>query len=396
MASFVIIVALEIKLPYGKNLSILGPLRNIYWVDALFVAGQVFKNLLAPALTKIFWITRVDGSNQASFAISLSYTANGSTLSSCGAGRKASSSPAAQHFNFIANIAILVNIKGRIERGDKDLFSVAFKGILFALILASCAPSLHQYQERTQHIQALQLSVESRNKGLPAEVPPMDTLVDDGSSARLKRHQYRENHHPIDFIPAHTSNFPFPLYSGKVECLTCHVENHMGSQYMLRGGPYSNRREICFKCHYEEDYAQIYPHNMLGTNDSIIEVNGKPVCLVCHAKTPDPKVDRTRDVVFRADVAFLCWRCHSLMAQPPLNRHILMKPSANMLRDIEHYEREMEVTIPLVPRERITCSTCHNPHEKGVITYEPSARGADEPQRIRLQSPAICLVCHKM
>jgi len=295
---------------------------------------------------------------------------------------------------------MLVIMKATGKRGKERAHwisqLVANKMALFALIVASCTPNLYQGQEGTEPVHPQHLSAESRKSGFPAEASFAAASVDDALSACLKCHQYRENHHPVDFVPARSANFPFPLYNGKVECLTCHVENHMESLHMLRGGPYSNRREICFKCHYEEDYAQIYPHSMLNNEGKIIEVNADPVCLVCHAKKPEPKVDRTKDVAFRADVAFLCWRCHSLMAQPTLNRHILMKPSANMLRDIEQYEQEMKVTIPLVPRERITCSTCHNPHEKGVIIYGPSAKGADEPQRLRLQSPAICLVCHKM
>ncbi|MGZ3614963.1 MAG: hypothetical protein ACXU9X_13835, partial [Thermodesulfobacteriota bacterium] len=55
---------------------------------------------------------------------------------------------------------------------------------------------------------------------------------------------------------------------------------------------------------------------------------------------------------------------------------------------------QLEVTIPLIPRQRITCSTCHNPHQEGVIMYQPSAKGADSPSRLRLPAPSLCLVCH--
>jgi hypothetical protein len=165
---------------------------------------------------------------------------------------------------------------------------------------------------------------------------------------------------------------------------------------MLRGGPYSDRREVCFKCHYEEEYRQIYPHIMMDGDGKIVEVDGRPVCLICHSRMPDPRVDRTKDVVFRADVAFLCWRCHSLMARAILNQHVLLKPSLEVRRYMEQNEQKLNVTIPLIPRDRITCSTCHNPHQKGVITYEPSAKGADGPDRLRIEAPALCIVCHIM
>jgi hypothetical protein len=67
-----------------------------------------------------------------------------------------------------------------------------------------------------------------------------------------------------------------------------------------------------------------------------------------------------------------------------------------ILRHIEHNEQKMEVTIPLIPRGQITCSTCHNPHQEGVILYEPSAKGADTQNRLRLREPKLCIACHRM
>jgi len=254
------------------------------------------------------------------------------------------------------------------------------------------------HQERTNTASTAPVKTSGEPEKSTAAVPAGSSSGPeaDGSSSCLSCHEYGENHHPTDFVPADASNFPFPLYDGRVRCLTCHIEDHMGSTLMLRGGPYTDRREICFQCHYEEEYRYIYPHMMVDDKDKVIELNGKPVCLVCHSKTPDPRVDRTKDVSFRADVAFLCLRCHSLMAKAILNRHVLLKPSSKMLRHIEQNEQTMRVTIPLVPRERITCSTCHNPHQKGVITYGPSAKGADEPDRLRLQEPELCIICHEL
>jgi hypothetical protein len=40
-------------------------------------------------------------------------------------------------------------------------------------------------------------------------------------------------------------------------------------------------------------------------------------------------------------------------------------------------EERLLVILPIVPRERITCSTCHNPHQTGVIQREAAAKGAD-------------------
>ncbi len=217
----------------------------------------------------------------------------------------------------------------------------------------------------------------------------------DPSSKCLNCHDYRENHHPIDIALADPEAYPFPLYNNKIECLTCHDNDHTGSSRFLRGGPYPDHREICFKCHSRDTYAEIDPHSMTDGNGKILTVNSRPVCLVCHAVEPNPAKDRTGDVRFRADIAFLCWRCHATMANALFfEKHFLVKPSLPMIKFIERKSQEMNVTIPLVPRERITCSTCHNPHQKGVISYEPSTKGAGAPDRLRLPSPEICLVCH--
>lgn len=255
--------------------------------------------------------------------------------------------------------------------------------MLALLVLASCNPRLQKAREQT------------------APVKPLPSMAKPGADLSAKCfdcHPYQENHHPIDIAPSYPMDFPFPLYDGKIKCLTCHTEEHdKGSPNLLRGGPYADRREICFECHLEDKYLEIDPHVMLNSDGTDAQVNGQSVCLVCHAVKPDPAKDRTKDVGFRADVAFLCWRCHAPMAPPEFfKEHFLLKPSLEMVRLIEKNERKLQITIPLVPRDRITCSTCHNPHEKGVILYGPSAKGAGAPVRLRLPMPAICHVCHEM
>jgi predicted CXXCH cytochrome family protein len=218
------------------------------------------------------------------------------------------------------------------------------------------------------------------------------------SSLCLNCHDYNTNHHPVDFVPPDGWSIPFPLSEGRIRCLTCHEihggPGHKGTPKLLRGGPYHDRRTICFKCHQRERYATINPHRMLDSNGSVREVNGKPVCLLCHSKMPNPAVDWTNDVRFRADVGFLCWRCHPPMPDPFFRAHFLVTPSPATLRNMREAEERLIVTLPLVPRGRITCSTCHNPHQKGVIQHEGPAKGADSLYRLRL--PSICFACHRM
>jgi predicted CXXCH cytochrome family protein len=235
---------------------------------------------------------------------------------------------------------------------------------------------------------------DERPSSLPSFPASMQTGTDLTNKCR-ECHNYRENHHPIDIAPSNPAGYPLPLYEGKIKCLTCHIADHSGSANLLRGGPYSDMRDLCYKCHSQGTYARIDPHVMLDSRGNIENVNGRPVCLFCHSVKPNPATDRTGDVRFRADVAFLCWRCHPSMTGPAFFKsHFLVKPSDTMRKFIERQERNLYVTIPLVPRDRITCSTCHNPHQKGVILYGPSARGADEEHRLRLPATKICYACH--
>ncbi|HYA87197.1 MAG TPA: cytochrome c3 family protein [Nitrospirota bacterium] len=252
---------------------------------------------------------------------------------------------------------------------------------LFIVFLSGCTGTLKAHD--------LSASIQS--------FPSTSLTGTDLTAKCLECHDYSGNHHPIGIVPSHPANYPFPLYNGKIMCLTCHIEDHLGSAKLLREGPYADRRELCFKCHTEEQYAKINPHIMLNGRGKVLSVAGRPVCLFCHPIEPDPATNRTEDVVFIADVAFLCWRCHPPMANHMFfEEHFLATPTMEMRRFMEKQEQQLHVNIPLVPRDRITCSTCHNPHQKGVILYGPSASGADAPYRLRLSADRICIACHNI
>jgi len=219
------------------------------------------------------------------------------------------------------------------------------------------------------------------------------------SSLCFDCHDYQKNHHPVDFRPTDYVEFPLPLYDGMVRCLTCHEihggPDHTGSPRLLRGGPYLlDRREMCSKCHSWERYTAINPHIMLESDGAVRQVNGQPVCLLCHAVKPNPEIDTTEDVKFKADVGFLCWRCHPPMPGEFFNWHFHVTPSPKTLKYIQETEESLNVILPLVPRGRITCSTCHNPHQKGVIWREAAAKGADAIMKLRF--PSMCHRCHNM
>ena len=233
----------------------------------------------------------------------------------------------------------------------------------------------------------------SQPKGKEAFFPPGV----DPSKVCLDCHDYAVNHHPVNIVPAKPVNPVFPLYDGKMTCLTCH-EIHGGMSGrevspLLRGGPYKERREVCFSCHTHEEYAHVDPHIMLTEGGNHRIVNGKAVCLTCHELEPDPTKARANSVLFKADVAFLCWRCHTSMHSGFFEKHFLKKPPQEIQENMNTTAVQRKFTLPLVPRGRITCSTCHNPHQKGVLLFEEAAAGEDSLHRLRDFN--VCTGCHR-
>ena len=224
----------------------------------------------------------------------------------------------------------------------------------------------------------------------------------DPSSICLDCHHYSDNHHPVNFIPQSTFNNSegeaFPLFEGEMRCLTCHRVHKdrglAGRARLLRGGPYKERTEICFSCHDKDLNTKIDVHYMIDAQGVIKKYNGEPVCLMCHGEVPDQTVEPV-EVTFKADVAFLCWRCHPPMPNDGFFKgHYMAKPKERTLEQMIKVQTEYGVRFPLQPRDRVTCSTCHNPHQKGVIMDGPAQAGADAPARLRM--PNSCIGCHNM
>ena len=240
----------------------------------------------------------------------------------------------------------------------------------------------------------------ARCHGVPQPLAgkPLFPSQEDPSDVCLSCHSYAENHHPVNFVPQIPVNPAYPLYRGKIRCLTCHEihggSSHEGSSKLLRGGPFADRRAICFDCHGKEKFADIYPHDMLDKNGRIRNINDKSICLICHEVQPDPTQDTVENVYFRADVGFLCWRCHASMHGSFFEKHFLVRPSKEIIEFMNRPEIKEKFALPLVPRGRINCSTCHNPHQAGVIVNQPAAAGADS--YMKLRSVNLCEGCHNI
>lgn len=231
-----------------------------------------------------------------------------------------------------------------------------------------------------------------------------DHVFPDGSDPAafcLDCHHASENHHPVGQVPAAISTkaslSSFPLFDGKITCLTCHVA-HAGPRLeeprkLLRGGPSVDRRDICFRCHFAESYASMNPHRMLNRDGSIRQIAGEPVCLLCHREQPR-RDSAPEEVTFKADIAFLCWRCHPPMPGEFLQKHFQQKPREMTRRTMEETERSQDISLPLASDGHVTCSTCHNPHQPGVLDRRAAQAGAGSPGRLRLARQTVCSACH--
>jgi len=218
-------------------------------------------------------------------------------------------------------------------------------------------------------------------------------------------HNYTpENYiHPVEIEPSMEKMEKmadvFPLENGKVSCGTCHdiylqcqtnPELRDNNSKFFRGGPYLTRTSMCFKCHDEKKYRMLDPHNQLDHEGNVIVDK----CLYCHVTKPDQEKSSFEDVKLIGDLKVLCQRCHGTLLKHPGNVFHYLKPSSKIMKRIEAMEKDNQIILPLDYEGKLTCSTCHNPHERGVIpAARKSAKGASEVLRHRLPNK-LCKSCH--
>lgn len=227
------------------------------------------------------------------------------------------------------------------------------------------------------------------------------STAETGNECQICHSEFSKNHHPVDFLPPDIDLIKidqqrFPLFDGKIQCFTCHTTDKKdtpGNRKLLRGGPYSNIRKLCFQCHYQEKYAQIDIHKMHNESGGLRIINGKLVCTFCHPQNIN-NLYSTNTVQFKAEVPFLCLRCHQEMNDPHIRPHFLITPSEKVKVQIKDFEKQNKIILPLVPRGKISCATCHNPHQKGALVSESAMAGADSPFRLRIEKDKLCRGCH--
>jgi hypothetical protein len=213
--------------------------------------------------------------------------------------------------------------------------------------------------------------------------------------------------HPVDITPSAElkPRIPaeLPLQNGEVTCRTCHdvfIQCHdkppekilLKEQKFLRGAPYEDITAMCFKCHDINQYRRYNPHKQLNAQKQIEERK----CLYCHSDIPDENRTTYEDIKLLGDMQIICVRCHAKETKKEFHAKHLRKPSPEVLKSIEQLRNDQHIILPLSQDGRVTCATCHNPHEKGVIPdRREGASGAGEKKRHRL-TDKMCIKCHPM
>jgi len=222
--------------------------------------------------------------------------------------------------------------------------------------------------------------------------------------------------HPVDIelSPEKKATIPaeFPLTDNRITCNTCHnmalqcepqYELRHHNKAFLRTNSSFGRTFLCFQCHEEERYKMFDPHKQLDKSGAI----NKESCLYCHEVSPDEqhatfesKKNGGDTIRLVGDLEVLCRRCHNIKVGPhPLNINHLVAPSKKVISRMHWSERNLWIVLPLNNQGKITCITCHNPHERGVIPSEKAASaGASEKGRLRKAwgGGSICVVCHNL
>lgn len=186
-----------------------------------------------------------------------------------------------------------------------------------------------------------------------------------------------------------------------IQCLGSKQREGLQNPHFLREGPYRDRTAICYLCHDAEQYKRLNVHDQISDSGMV----RKQTCSVCHADTDGlEEAHGIGDLKFTVsgDLSKMCLRCHEWIPHPGGGFQFggmgevdhLTVPSAKVRARMEKMTASGDLVLPLEPSTgRVFCGTCHNPHERGVISDPALSRGSDSKQRLR--DPKLCIFCHE-
>ncbi len=183
----------------------------------------------------------------------------------------------------------------------------------------------------------------------------------------------------------------YPLADGKLVCSTCHDEESHGKRdpanpKFLRGGPYDDPEKFCYRCHLEDREGKNNPHSQVDPFGRVREES----CRFCHKNKPDARTPSAANREMVGEEPVICGACHAMRPHPDVDHNVPLTPA--MAKRKGDYELRHKVTIPVGENGMVKCSTCHNPHAKGVLKEEAGV-GAGSKWRVP-DFREVCAPCH--
>ena len=193
---------------------------------------------------------------------------------------------------------------------------------------------------------------------------------------------------------------------GKLTCMTCHYPGHVAcltkdedikfyedeeNPKLIRGGLPKNIWDFCYACHIRQNFKKFNAHEQIDKNTGeILEKS----CAFCHLSRPDRNVIGMKKKNMRMNPVFICLGCHPDRPHPGTKPNHLTNKVEGVFHLVMPVERPGKLKIPegmiVSKRGRISCVTCHNPHQKGVIrTLRKKGAGVRERRRFDQ-----CTDCH--
>ncbi len=197
-----------------------------------------------------------------------------------------------------------------------------------------------------------------------------------GAMAAEEEYTLPPMHHPVAIAIPDSMQVAegLPLdENGEMVCDTCHgIENlkeiapdevDIDDPAFLNLGPYPTLTDFCYRCHEKTGHERYNLHQMLDEKGELDERG----CVYCHEETTDPRqADQADELTFRLPKAKLCYGCH--LKTPHLNSlSHQVEPDERIREVMRRTEREQGIRLPLDDEGRVTCITCHSPHQAGVI-----------------------------
>jgi hypothetical protein len=301
-------------------------------------------------------------------------------------------------------------LAGRSPGMISSMKKVASAVIIIAALLAGCVIDENRPSQVVLAPQAATTAAQYHYTGkycsdchepIPQEGGPKFLKFSGDFNQLCKCHAPANYVHPVDIAPSRLlkAKIPaaLPLQQGKITCLTCHdiywqCRQRRVDKNSLRGRPFPRRSDFCYQCHDKASYKMLDIHTQLNADGKLMV----ETCLYCHTAKPDENRARYEDVKFIGDLEMMCQRCHAIQGNHAGNFNHLVKPSAKALARMQTMEKKFGIVLPLDKNGQLTCITCHNPHDKGVIRAEsPAARGAGSKHRQRLPG-RLCIECHQI